>query len=759
MRTSKPRLEQVARAPLFWLAILYVLVGVAYAWVTPVLEKPDEHGHYGYILYLREHHALPPVLPFLERSSAEFKQADQASTRAKLAFEFKQPPLYYIATTLLTSWLPDDPDPDQLLVQNPYVWFSVPTYRNDNRNRFLHPPDMTPLILASRLVSLLFGLGTMIVAYLLAAQLFSKNSLVPIATAAIVGFQPTFLYIATAINNDSATSFLGTLVLAILLYRLRKGDWAYFAVLVGGILGLAASVKVSALVFVPLTGLALLFIHRGLGRAFFRDGIIIVVVTLLVGGWWYARNAWLYADPLALAAHTPGDMETGALLDRLGYDLNSIERTFWANPSPVFVSLIGLDEVLIWWGRISLGLLVIGIALNYQSVRDDLPTWIVLLSWPVTFLLLLVLYWNQQGSWPFGRLIFPAIAPTLLLLVLGWQSALPQRWRRQALMLSAGAVIIASVLNPFVTLYPLFHPSREWQAEQVQYPVGTVYADAETGNPVARLIGYNLPQPYAAPGSYFPIELCWEPLGQTNMPYAMFIQLLDLSQLDAQKNPTVWGRRETYPGLGNRATDRWALYKPFCDTVFMRVFPETPTPLGAAVEVGFNDLEHNNRLQAVDPEGNSVTLAVVGRVPILSSRDLPTAARPAQYVLDNAIGLNQVQLADAPASSLTLTLTWQSLRSVSYDATMFVHLQGADGNILAQVDRQTLEGRYPTSYWLPGQTITDVVNLLLPPGAPQGPLVLNVGMYTWPSLQRLPIVDTSGVPQRDNVIIIDVPKK
>jgi hypothetical protein len=28
MRTSKPRLEQVARAPLFWLAILYVLVGV-----------------------------------------------------------------------------------------------------------------------------------------------------------------------------------------------------------------------------------------------------------------------------------------------------------------------------------------------------------------------------------------------------------------------------------------------------------------------------------------------------------------------------------------------------------------------------------------------------------------------------------------------------------------------------------------------------------------------------------------------------------
>jgi 4-amino-4-deoxy-L-arabinose transferase-like glycosyltransferase len=749
-----PQLRRVVRAPLFWLAVLYLLVGVIYAQVSPALEKPDEPGHYGYLLYLREHHVVPP-LRYSE--SAGFRGADQDLTRARLMFEFKQPPLYYIVTTGLTSWLPDDPDPDQMLAPNPYVWFSVPKYRSDNRNRFLHPPDMTPLVLGGRLVSLLFGLGNMIASYFLAAQLFSKKSLVPIATAAVAGFHPTFLYIATAVNNDSATTFLGTLVLTVLMYRRRKGDFVWFAVLVGGILGLAASVKVSALVFVPLVGLALLFIHRGFRPAFFRDGVIIVAVTLLVGGWWYARNAVLYADPLGVSTHTAGGAEMGPLLDRLGYSLDSIERTFWGNPSPVFINLIGLDEVLVWWGRISIGLLVLSFVINRQSVRANLPALIVLLSWPVAFLVLLVVYWNQQGPWPFGRLLFPAIAPTALSLLWGWQSVFPLPWRRLVLTLSAGMMIVIGALIPFVSLYPLFHPSREWQAEQVEHPVETVYVDPDTGSPVVRLIGYNLPKPYAMAGTYFPVELCWEPLGQTNVPYTVFVQLLDLSPLDDNRLPTVWGRRETYPGLGNRPTDRWALHQAFCDTVFVRVFPETPTPLGAAIEVGFTDPERKNRLQATDPD--PIALAVVGSVPILSSRDLPATTRPARYVLDNAIGLDYTQSLDAMGSSLTLTLTWQSLRPVPYDATMFVHLRGADGNILAQVDRQTLDGRYPTSYWLPGQTITDVVNLLLPPGAPQGPLVLDVGMYTWPSLQRLPIVDTSGAPQRDNVIVIDVPPK
>lgn len=746
MTHSRPsRLRRLNRTPLFWLAVVYLVVGSAYALVTPVFEKPDEDGHYGYILYLREHQQLPP-LSFSEGFPSEYKQ----------------PPLYYIVTSMLTCWLPRVADPDQLLVTNPYMDFSVPGYRNDNRNVFLHPPHMTSLVLGSRLVSLLFGLGTMLSSYYLASELFHRSSLIPIATAAVVGFQPQFLYMATATNNDAAIALFSTLAMVVLIYRLQRDDLTYFAVIVGGILGLASITKVSGLALFPLTGFALLVIHRGSLRSFLRDGIIILVVALLFGGWWYGRNALVYNDPLSLGVHTSGDIPTRLFESRIGHDLFSIEHTFWANLSRTFVSQMWLDEILIWWGRASLALLAMGLVCNRlnrprQASRSTSHSWIVLLSWPAAFLLLLIVYWTQEGSWAYGRLLFPAIAPASVCLVWGWAHAFPLRWRRLSLTFGVGLVMIASIFTPFLSIYPMYHPWRKLDGEQVERPVGTIYTDPDTGTQVAQLIGYSLPEPHTSPGAYFPIELCWRPLARTDVPYAVLVQLLDLSQADAHGSPGVWGGRRTYPGLGNLPTDRWPLGEPFCDWVLVQVSPEAPTPLGATIEIGFIDPETDDRLQAASPEGDPLDLAMVRGVPILSPGALPMADRSASYVLDQAIGLDQVQLVGSTEDTITLTLVWQSLQPVPYDATTFVHLRGTHGDLLAQVDRQPLEGRFPTSYWLPGQVITDVISLSPVYDIYDRPLVLNVGMYTWPSLERLPVVDTSATPQRDNVAVIRIP--
>ena len=504
---------------------------------------------------------------------------------------------------------------------------------------------------------------------------------------------------------------------------------------VGGLLGLASIAKVSGLAFFPLVGLALLFIHRGFRRALFRDGILILAVCLVIGGWWYVRNALLYGDPLSVSMHMSGYTTSDSFVNRLGHILFSIERTFWGNLSRTFVSQIKLGKVLIWWGRISLILFPLGVWFNRRFVRANLSLLVVLLSWPVTFLVLLVGYWNRSFSWAYGRLLFPVIAPTALLFVLGWQLASPPRWRRLALALAAGLVVVVSVLVPFVSIYPLYHPWREWTGEQVEHPADLTYVDPETGTQVAQLVGYNLPEPFALPGTHFPVELCWKPLAQTHTRYAAFVHLLDLSQLDVHNSPGVWGSRRTYPGLGNLPTDRWAIGKPFCDLLLVQISPDAPTPLGAAIEVGFIDPESDERLQAVDAQGNPVALAIVGGVPVLPSEGLPVVEQPPRYILDDAIGLDRVE-AERGENTITLTLTWQSLQSVSYDATIFLHLRGADGELLAQVDHQPLDGRFPTSYWLSGQVVTDTIHLPLT-SAYDGPLTLNVGMYTWPSLERL----------------------
>ncbi len=744
-RAPWSRLTELVRAPLFWLSILYLLVGVVYTLVTPVFEKPDEDGHYGYILYLQEHRTLPP-LTFADGFPSEYKQ----------------PPLYYLIASTMTAWLPDDTNPDRLLVTNPYADFSVPGHRNDNRNVFLHPPYLTPLALGARLVSLLFGLGTVIASYFLASQLLPEQPGFALATAAVVGFQPQFLYLATAVNNDVAIAFFGALAVAVLIHRLQKRHSAHFAVWMGGILGFASITKVSGLVFFPLTALALLLIHRGFRRSFFRDGIVILSIALLVGGWWYARNAWLYDDPLSIGVHTLGDTATRSFAQRLQHDLSSIEHTFWANPSRLFVSQMWLDKIVIWWGRISLGLFALSFLINrpHYALHFAPQTWIVLLSWPTTFFLLLVTYWTQEASWAYGRLLFPAIAPIVLLFTAGWLYAFPPSWRRIVMPVSAGLVVIASVLIPLVSVYPLYHPWRKWTEGQVEHPTDThlmdvIYTEPETGTQIAQLVGYNLPEPFATPGTYLPVELCWKPLTQTSTRYAVFVHLLDLSQLDTHDSPGVWGSRRTYPGLGNLPTDRWTPGKAFCDEVLVHISPDAPTPLAAAMEIGFLDPDTGDRLQASSPEGDPYDVMIVQGVPILPSRELPAIEQPAGYVLDSAIGLNRAQLAGATDDTITLTLIWQSLQPVPYDATTFVHLRGPDGNILAQVDRQPLNGRLPTSYWLPGQIITDTISLSPVRGTDLEQITLTIGMYTWPSLERLPVRDADDNLQPDNVILID----
>ncbi|NBD36630.1 MAG: phospholipid carrier-dependent glycosyltransferase, partial [Chloroflexi bacterium] len=390
--------KQIQTLPLMGLVVLYLITGAMFILITPGFEKPDEDGHYGYILYLREQRALPPL-----------------SFADGFPSEYKQPPLYYLLAAGATSWLPLTDQPERLLEVNPYMYHSVPGQRNDNRNVFLHPPHLTPVVIGSRAVSLLFGLGAMLATGLIARQIAPDDARLSFVAAAIVGFHPKFLYLATAINNDVPVAFFGTVALLLLIRRLRRGPFRHFALLTGAMLGLASLTKVSGLVFFPLTALALLLIHRGWDRDLVREGLVILGVALLIGGGWYARNALVYHDPLSI--------------NRFFADLLSIEHTFWANPARSFVSRTKLGDLLVWWGRLSLGASLLWLLRRFRPWRfdADAATWVILLSWPVTFAALLLGYWTRTATWAYGRLLFPAMASFALLFAWGWAAVFPRR--------------------------------------------------------------------------------------------------------------------------------------------------------------------------------------------------------------------------------------------------------------------------------------------------------------------------------------------
>jgi len=91
-----------------------------------------------------------------------------------------------------------------------------------------------------------------------------------------------------------------------------------------------------------------------------------------------------------------------------------------------------------------------------------------------------------------------------------------------------------------------------------------------------------------------------------------------------------------------------------------------------------------------------------------------------------------------PGASLPILLQWQADQPLPTNYTVFVHLIGADGKIVAQHDSYpTWLTAQPTSQWLPGQPILDRHTLTLPNDLPPGNYTLLAGLYNAETMERL----------------------
>jgi hypothetical protein len=120
----------------------------------------------------------------------------------------------------------------------------------------------------------------------------------------------------------------------------------------------------------------------------------------------------------------------------------------------------------------------------------------------------------------------------------------------------------------------------------------------------------------------------------------------------------------------------------------------------------------------------------------------------------NLLGFEAGDKLSPGTESLEVTLYWEARQPPADDYVVFVHLVNANGDLVGSHDGPPMDRRYPTGAWLPGEVVPDVHLILLDPGIPVGIYRLQVGMYRWPSLERLPVWNTRGVEQRDRVIAL-----
>ena len=91
-------------------------------------------------------------------------------------------------------------------------------------------------------------------------------------------------------------------------------------------------------------------------------------------------------------------------------------------------------------------------------------------------------------------------------------------------------------------------------------------------------------------------------------------------------------------------------------------------------------------------------------------------------------------------SGYAVILNWRAVTSLNEDFVVFTHLLDDNGALVAQLDAEPADGRFPTSAWPEGGVFGYSVSLPLPADLTPGDYRLLTGMYRWPSLERLPVL-------------------
>ncbi len=732
---QRPRLRgRGPYKPLGLILAAFLILGVLYSVLNPLFEAPDEVWHYEYVRWLVEGHGLP--------------RPEQVG-HAPWHQEGSQPPLYYLIAAALTRPIPTE-NAAQVIRYNPHAAMGHPEAFG-NKNVMVHGrADAWPwhgVALAAHLIrffSLVLGAITVIATYGTALAIFPGRPILAILAASLVAFNPQFLFLSAAVNNDNlvvAASAVGLWVCVSLLKRddpsgdVSPASWA----LLGLLVGVAALAKLSGLALAGLAGLTLLMVawQRRSWRTLLGGGIIMVAVAGAVAGWWYWRNWQLYGDPLGLRAMfdvLPRRSEPPTV-DELLARAQGVWRSTWA----VFgwFNVLADDWLYAIYTTLSLiGLMGLVVAWPWRWLQkkekartETSPTWVTLAQLALLMVWILVIFlallnWARM-RYPQGRLLFPAISAMAILLGLGLSAWLPRkRTTLWAALLGAGLLFLAA-WAPWRWIAPAY-------AAPTLLPVGT-----ELPNPLAvdfgdraRLLGYQIETPEVQPGQRAILTLYWQALRPMDRDYSVFLHLVD-------DNGIVQAQRDSYPASGALATSDWPLQAIIPDREAIDIPETAPAPARLRLDMGLYDYATGQRLP-------------VGQDDHWTLGYITLRSKPGTSGLPNALFINfddQIALVGfdfdrrvmRPGETLGLTLWWEALTVPKKDYVAFVHLVLPPDAVWAQQDQMPQRGQAPTSTWQPGQRVEDHYQLTLPDQAPPGVYFVEIGLYDPATFKRLPV--------------------
>lgn len=135
---------------------------------------------------------------------------------------------------------------------------------------------------------------------------------------------------------------------------------------------------------------------------------------------------------------------------------------------------------------------------------------------------------------------------------------------------------------------------------------------------------------------------------------------------------------------------------------------------------------------------------------------MPTTATPLERSFAQGVRLLGYELASdrvRAGDTLVLVLYWQTSQAVPQPFTIFTQLLDAGDAVVVSQDNPPCHGTCPTTAWQPGEVIRDEYIWQLPQTLPAGKYRVQVGMYEQQTLARLPVLDATGAPIDDRLIL------
>lgn len=688
-----------------WLIVaVYAVLGMAYSWVVPLGESPDEVDHFLYVRYLVEQRAFPIMQP---------AAADNETMEAN------QPPLFYLLNAVITAPFPMTASADLPL----NACFTFDPDDGGRAHFYLHEAaeqsPFAPGYLAfrvARMMSVALGAVTVWLAYPLGRQLAPPDKRVGLLAAGILAFNPQFIFMTASVNNDVLTAVLGAALVYFSVTAAKSPSLGCFIGL-GVLVGLGLLTKFALLAFWPLPLLAVLLnVGNSRIKQTLQNGTAVIGLPVLIAGWWYVRAFRLYGDPLAWDVHLQAKgsevLRTSPLtLADLGEFVGIHFQSYWAwfgwlkiQPTDWVYALLAMFVLLAFGGLLLLlregyaQLLAMGTVNLFRFYRERPRITAVLFNILATAAIYAsLLRYIQTINWSGyqGRLAYAAAAPMAALLALGWwrlakflpQKALVGLPVAGLLVLAFASLVQLSGAFPRPALYT---PPAVWD-RVCQMTSAGFYVEA-----------VDLPAT-VEPGDSFMVSLGG--YGQMAGTALSEIALLD------------WEGGLLDTAVLNLS---WPAATPISDTVQLTVPPDV-LPMRARLAYFFsNDTVALGYLKIAAEE-----------TPALQPKNVVSANFGDQIML---IGYDLQTEAD----STRLTTYWQALHPIAEDFTIFVHLLDEEGNLIAQQDAQPMGGRYPTSIWGVGEVVVDEAILNFPAGAQ--PVQIGTGLYRLRTLERLPVV-------------------